>query len=228
MLPLMQYHWLQDMGGQLFPECSLPKCVIFLLGSDSGSPIHKIHVTLCSPGDHSWRTLEFKSGIGPGEASCAPGVAYANGVFYCLFLQGQLGAFNVELEEWSILGGSFPPTYFSFCINLFMIDADIWVFDQYYVRLYRFDFSKMRWVYENNLNNHALFIGCSSFAVPTVGEISELANTIISLDMFSGRRLLWPHMLYKKVLVRTPPQMFQGNRACNNLDSTPVGWHLDS
>ncbi|KAL4271840.1 hypothetical protein GQ457_13G008290 [Hibiscus cannabinus] len=180
-----------------------PKCVIFLLGLDSSG--HKIHVSLCSPGDDSWRTFEFNSGIGPGEASCARGVVYANGVFYCLFLQGQLGVFNVELEEWSILCGSFPPPSFSVGINLFMVDADIWVFDdQYYVGLYRFDFSEMRWVYENKLNNHALFIGCSSFAVPTVEETSELANTIVSLDKFfeavscyGGTREYWSKLHHK-------------------------------
>ncbi|KAK8648935.1 hypothetical protein V6N13_129677 [Hibiscus sabdariffa] len=133
-----------------------PKCVIFLLGLDSSG--HKINVSLCSPGDHSWRTFEFNSGIGPGEASCARGVVYANGVFYCLFLQGQLGVFNVELEEWSILSTT--------------------------IFFRRFDFSEMRWVYQSNLNNHALFIGCFSFAVPTVEETSELANTIVSLDKF--------------------------------------------
>ncbi|KAE8674491.1 Cytochrome c oxidase copper chaperone [Hibiscus syriacus] len=38
----------------------------------------------------------------------------------------------------------------------------------------------MDWVYENDLNNRVLFIGCTSFSVPAVGETSVLANTIFA------------------------------------------------
>ncbi|KAL4291161.1 hypothetical protein GQ457_14G026130 [Hibiscus cannabinus] len=41
---------------------------------------------------------------------------------------------------------------------------------------------KMVWVYENDLNNHVLFIGCTSFSAPAVGEASQLANTIFASD----------------------------------------------
>ncbi|KAK9005464.1 hypothetical protein V6N11_042897 [Hibiscus sabdariffa] len=83
-----------------------PECFIILLAL--GVRDHKIHVNLCSPGDISWRTFEFNSGIEP----------------------------------------------------------------------------DMRWVYVKDLNSHVLFLGQSSFAVPAVGETSELANTIVSCNSF--------------------------------------------
>ncbi|KAL4272992.1 hypothetical protein GQ457_13G000630 [Hibiscus cannabinus] len=182
-----------------------PECFIFILAL--GVRNHKIHVNLCSPGDISWRTFEFNSGIEPGEPNWAVSAVYANGVFYCVFRQGELGAFNVELEEWTILGGPLPPRTFSMSINLLVIDADLWVFDQFYFKLFRFDFSDMRWVYVKDLNSHVLFLGRSSFAVPAVGETSELANTIVSCDSFyrsvrcygsTSCENRWSSLLYRK------------------------------
>ncbi|KAL4273537.1 hypothetical protein GQ457_13G000470 [Hibiscus cannabinus] len=130
------YLWLQRMaagfeeGGALFQvfgfslNATSPECFIFLLALGAGD--HKIHVNLCSPGDISWRTFEFNSGIEPGEPNWAVRVVYSNGVFYCVLILGELGAFNVELEEWTILGGPLPPRSFSL-VDLFVIDADLWV-----------------------------------------------------------------------------------------------------
>ncbi|KAK8648797.1 hypothetical protein V6N13_129540 [Hibiscus sabdariffa] len=159
-----------------------PECFIFIL--TLGVRDHKIHVNLCSPGDISWRTFEFNSGIEPGEPNWAVSAVYANGVFYCVFRQGELGAFNVKLEDWTILGGPLPPRSFSTPINLLVIDADLW-----------------------DLNSHVLFLGRSSFAVPAVGETSELANTIVSCDSFyrsvrcygsTSCENRWSSLLYRK------------------------------
>ncbi|KAK9005529.1 hypothetical protein V6N11_042957 [Hibiscus sabdariffa] len=135
---------------------------------------------LCSPGDISWRTLEFNCGLESGDRNLILSVVYANGVFYYVFARGQLGAFNLQLEEWTILGGPFASGKFSFLLNLIVIDADVWVFDRESFELFRFDFSEMRWVYVKELKKHALFVGRTSFAVPAVGETSVLANTIFS------------------------------------------------
>ncbi|KAK8588776.1 hypothetical protein V6N12_023190 [Hibiscus sabdariffa] len=150
-----------------------PKCVVFLLASEG----HKNYVKFCSPSDISWKSFELHCGI---KASHALSAIYANGVLYCFFHDGQLVAFNVELEEWTILSG--PSGSLFIRGNLVMIDADLCVFDQYDFKLFKFDFSEMCWVYEKDLNKHALFMGCSSFCVPAVGETSDLANTIVSYE----------------------------------------------
>ncbi|KAK8712055.1 hypothetical protein V6N13_147307 [Hibiscus sabdariffa] len=150
-----------------------PKCVVFLLASDG----HKNYVKFCSPGDISWKSFELHSGI---KASHALSAIYANGVFYCFFHHGQLVAFNVELEEWTIL--SDPSGSLFVRGNLVMIDADLCVFNQYDFKLFKFDFLEKHWVYKKDLNKHALFVGCSSFCVPAVGETSDLADTIVSYE----------------------------------------------
>ncbi|KAK8521454.1 hypothetical protein V6N12_005357 [Hibiscus sabdariffa] len=136
----------------------------------------------------SWKSLELNSGIKAGRADSA---IYANGVFYCYFLHGQLVGFNVEPEEWTVLVGS--SNSLPLACNLVMIDADLCVFDQYglKLKLFKFDFSEMRWVYEKDLNKHALFMGCSSFSVLAVGETSDLANSIVSYKNDFGNQPLW-------------------------------------
>ncbi|KAK8648934.1 hypothetical protein V6N13_129676 [Hibiscus sabdariffa] len=153
-----------------------PKCVIFLFASDSQS--HKTYVNLCSPGDHSWRTFEF-TGVGDNSVLSA---VHVNGVFYCVFAGGRLVGFNVQLQEWTILADPSPSVHFSLRLKLIVIDGDVWVFDQACLKLYRFDFSEMRWVHVKELEKHALFMGRSSFSVPAVGETSDLANTIFCYD----------------------------------------------
>ncbi|KAL4273476.1 hypothetical protein GQ457_13G008730 [Hibiscus cannabinus] len=54
-----------------------PKCVIMVLALDLSS--QKIYVNLCSPGDISWRTLEFNCGLGSRDRHLILSVVYANG-----------------------------------------------------------------------------------------------------------------------------------------------------
>ncbi|KAE8675456.1 hypothetical protein F3Y22_tig00111671pilonHSYRG00224 [Hibiscus syriacus] len=131
-----------------------PKYTIFLLWSENG----KICIKLCSAGDCSWKTFEFD---GFDRFNRANDAAYTNGVFYCVFRGGQLGAFNVELKGWTIL-------ICNCCLIAHLLE------------LLKLDFAKMNWVYENDLNNRVLFIGCTSFSVPAVGEANVLANTIFA------------------------------------------------
>ncbi|GMI69188.1 hypothetical protein HRI_000588100 [Hibiscus trionum] len=107
--------------------------------------------------------------------------AYTNGVFYCVFEEGQLGAFNVELKEWTILVHHRPPGISFLDAKLIVSDADLRLLSHCSsLKLLKLDFSKMDWVYENDLSNHVLFIGCTSFSGPAVGETSQLANTIFA------------------------------------------------
>ncbi|KAL4363022.1 hypothetical protein GQ457_04G023870 [Hibiscus cannabinus] len=154
-----------------------PKCAIFALClGPYGSRI--IYVQTCFLGDRSWKTLQFN---GFNCLNHAKSAVYANGVFYCVFIGGQLCAFNVELQEWTVLISRWPYEFDLSDANLIASDGDLWLLDQTdleCLKLFKFDRLEMRWVYENNLNNRVLFAGCTSFFVPAVGEISRLANTI--------------------------------------------------
>ncbi|KAE8669367.1 hypothetical protein F3Y22_tig00112249pilonHSYRG00367 [Hibiscus syriacus] len=151
-----------------------PKCTIFLLWSKYG----KIYIKLCSAGDCSWKTFEFDGFDWPNPAVDA---AYANGVFYCVFRGGQLGAFDVEHTEWTILVDHRLPVNSLAGAKLIVSDADLLLLsDSTSLELLKLDFSKMAWVNENDLNNRVLFVGCTCFSVPAVGETSQLANTIFA------------------------------------------------
>ncbi|KAK8508260.1 hypothetical protein V6N13_055705 [Hibiscus sabdariffa] len=151
-----------------------PKCTIFLLWKK----YRTIYINLCSAGDCSWKTFVFDGFDRPDRPVDA---AYTNGVFYCVFEGGQLGAFNVELKEWTILVDHRLATISLLDAKLIVSDANLQLLT-HTLSLLVLDFSKMVWVYENDLNNHVLFIGCTSFSAPAVGEASQLANTIFASD----------------------------------------------
>ncbi|KAL4339180.1 hypothetical protein GQ457_08G035200 [Hibiscus cannabinus] len=108
--------------------------------------------------------------------------AYTNGVFYCVFEGGQLGAFNVQLKGWTILVNHCPLSYYSLRhAKLIVSGADLQLLSNTsHLELLKLDFTKMDWVYENDLNNRVLFIGHTSFSVLAVGETNVLANTIFA------------------------------------------------
>ncbi|KAK8494106.1 hypothetical protein V6N13_122208 [Hibiscus sabdariffa] len=151
-----------------------PKCTIFLLWKKYGT----IYIKLCTAGDCTWETFAFH---GFDRLDRPVDAAYTNGVFYCVFEGGQLGAFNVELKEWTILVDHQLPTISLLDAKLIVSDADVRLLT-HRLSFLKLDFSKMVWVYENDLNNHVLFIGCTSFSAPAVGETSQLANTIFASD----------------------------------------------
>ncbi|KAL4339476.1 hypothetical protein GQ457_08G004050 [Hibiscus cannabinus] len=155
-----------------------PKCVIFVLSYKDG----KIHVMLCSPGDSSWKTYEF-DGFGPDDFPVD--ATYANGVYYCVFRRGQLGAFNLQHKEWTLLvEHNLPRFYFPFA-KLFWSGAHLQLLScSRHSNLVKLDLSNKRWVLDKDLNGRVLFIGCTSFSVPAAGETSQLANVIISSTAF--------------------------------------------
>ncbi|KAK8551977.1 hypothetical protein V6N13_120410 [Hibiscus sabdariffa] len=124
-------------------------------------------------------TFEFD---GFHRSSLVVDTSYANGVFYCVFSGGQLGAFNVELKGWTILVDHCPLSGFTLqCAKLIVSGAGLQLLSNSpSLELFKFDFTKMDWIYENDLNNRVLFIGHTSFSVPAVGETSVLANTIFA------------------------------------------------
>ncbi|OMO75691.1 F-box protein [Corchorus olitorius] len=177
-------------------DASSPKCVIF------GLKVYwkKISIHICSPSDGAWKTYEF---IGFNNYVPAVHAIYANGFFYCVFFGGQLGAFNLQLKEWTMLTLEWPrlsdfdfkhPILVAFDEELQMVFTDMseilsfkpFIYGENYeaLKLLNFDFSEKRWVKETSLNNHVLFVGCTCFSCPAVGETSQLAINVFSCSMW--------------------------------------------
>ncbi|OMP11881.1 hypothetical protein COLO4_03623 [Corchorus olitorius] len=79
-------------------DATSPRCVIFVLEVEH----NEIRIHICSPGDNAWETYEFQFDHN-GCSILAQHAAYAGGIFYCVFLGGELGAFNLQLKEWTML-----------------------------------------------------------------------------------------------------------------------------
>ncbi|OMO72082.1 F-box protein [Corchorus olitorius] len=110
--------------------------------------------------------------------------AYAGGgTFYCVFSGGQLGAFDVELKEWTMLTMERLPDFNFGFGRLIVSNGDLLLMGGAYayqytetLKLLKFDFSEKCWVRQTSLNDRVLFIGCTCFSCPAVGETSQLAN----------------------------------------------------
>ncbi|OMO91008.1 hypothetical protein COLO4_18719 [Corchorus olitorius] len=159
-------------------DATSPKCVIFILHYGW----ERIYISICSPGDTSWKTYQFTTGFNSYNPPVDAAYSYANGNFYCVFSGGQLGAFNVGLEEWTILTVEGLPRFdFKFAKLIVSDNGDLQLIGHgEYLRLLKFDFGEKRWIKEINLKNRVLFIGCTSFSCVALGETSELANLVLS------------------------------------------------
>ncbi|OMO96750.1 hypothetical protein COLO4_15114 [Corchorus olitorius] len=167
-------------------DATSPKCVIFGLrikGEKYGLSIkgEKICIYICSPGDIAWKTYEFKFDR---PNSTAEHAVYAGGIFYCVFSRGELGAFNLQLERWTMLTLEGRPGFDFLHARLIASDGELRLMgreNSKALKLLKFDFSKKRWVKKNSLKNHVFFIGDGTcFSCPAVGETSELANHVFS------------------------------------------------
>lgn len=62
----------------------------------------KIHINIYCASDDTWKEFEFNS-RNFNDDDYVVDTTYVNGVFYCVFSRGQLGAFSIELKKWAIL-----------------------------------------------------------------------------------------------------------------------------
>ncbi|OMO96816.1 hypothetical protein COLO4_15068 [Corchorus olitorius] len=98
--------------------------------------------------------------------------------------RGELGAFNLQLKEWTMLTLERLPDFdFQYARLIASDHGDFRLMGSRYLedlKLLKFDFSEKRWVKEDSLNNRVLFVGATCFYCPAVGETSQLANHVFS------------------------------------------------
>ncbi|KAJ4822011.1 hypothetical protein Tsubulata_041256 [Turnera subulata] len=145
-------------------------------------------ICLCRRGDQAWKTIQLLDSI---AGSCfLRCVAYSNGAFYCLFEDGQLGAFNVATEQWDLLfSEKWQRSYY-----LFESDGQLFSLQlRKGFRISRFDFSSRNWVQGASplCGHQAAFIQLeppSLMLIPAVGEATQLAGTLNEFYSTKGVR----------------------------------------
>ncbi|OMO76047.1 hypothetical protein COLO4_25695 [Corchorus olitorius] len=189
-------------------DATSPKCLVFCLKLDENK--RKIYINLYSSGEGSWKTFEFGTNPPVSNDHIRPQLfqsraaiescvgipvhaAYGGGIFYCVFLRGELGAFDVGGQEWTMLtsGEGVPDFDFSNAKLIVSTESDreilvigrrnSWMGGDYYRnhQLLKFNFSELQWVQKNDLNKCALFIGCTCFFCPA-GEARKLIGQVLS------------------------------------------------
>ncbi|OMO96815.1 F-box protein [Corchorus olitorius] len=154
----------------------LPQSVIFGLRIEGG----KISIYVCFPGDIAWKTHDF---VFDRVDSTAEHVSYAGGIFYCVFSGGELGAFNLQLKEWTILSLEMLPGFDFQYARLIASDGDLRLMGSEYsedLKLLKFDFYDKRWVKEDSLNNRVLFISDMFFLSSSGGNKSISKPPVLS------------------------------------------------
>lgn len=167
-----------------------PSCMVFALTMLKGG---KLKIQICQPGDKSWKMFEALSGY------CSMlDLAYAGESFYCTFVDGKMGSFNVKQQEWKLLLERLPvslPCYLDLLVT-FNGDLLLWgaksIDERYKYAKYksaprtcfwRFDFTEKKWnfVEDNERKQQVFFRKCTSFSVPAIGNAKEISGTYFNM-----------------------------------------------
>ncbi|KAL4652347.1 hypothetical protein ACJW31_01G197600 [Castanea mollissima] len=154
-----------------------PDCVCFAIQSSKNSS--KMWLSTCQPGDRKWSTtVKF---AGPKRA--VEDVVYSNGIFYCVFTGGALGAFCVAHRYWSMLTdvNLVPGILFDTRAHMVESNGQLWLVyrsSSMCFRVFNFDWSEKTWDETYSLGCQAFFLGCTSFSVSAEGETSGFAERI--------------------------------------------------
>ncbi|KAL5768472.1 hypothetical protein ACOSP7_015018 [Xanthoceras sorbifolium] len=155
-----------------------PDCSILVLTLD----YKKVRLSTCRLGDKTWSNVWFDGGHGEVDD-----LAFAGGVYYCLFSKRVMGSFKIEQEEWRLHPHPLPPRTTNeenFFIQHSLIEShegNLLLTCQKFRssrQVFRYDESEIKWFEIENLGNRMLFLGVTCMLLPAVEEASELANTI--------------------------------------------------
>ncbi|KAK0600400.1 hypothetical protein LWI29_014541 [Acer saccharum] len=133
----------------------------------------KLGIETCQPGDEFWKMFEF---LGDYKYNSILDVAYADESFYCTFVEGKMGAFNIKQQQWKVLTESLHRSGNCHHCLVVAFDGDLllyWpctepIYDVIHTCCWRFDLSEMKWI--ESKKKQVIFEKCTSFSVPAMGN----------------------------------------------------------
>ncbi|XP_022726836.1 F-box/kelch-repeat protein At1g57790-like [Durio zibethinus] len=158
----------------LFLTSTSSDCLVFYLHRHHKD--RSMQISICRPGDQTWKTLKFAAADLDESFSRPINATYLAGSFYCIFHKGELGAFNVASQKWTILAKSWPQ------INSdldFMLRIELIALPDFPCRmptrekLLKFDFSEKQWVEQPSTQIVDPNLRCLLSTAPAMGETSE-------------------------------------------------------
>ncbi|GLT90331.1 hypothetical protein SLE2022_082700 [Rubroshorea leprosula] len=129
-----------------------PECMVFIFWRTC----YSTGFSVCHLGDMTWKTSKLEDDRYRSYDLCPLDATYVAGSFYCLFSDGEVGAFDTALQQWKLLEQCGTKLKFSFRCKppKFLIsDANLLLreYDNDLVRLlWRYDFSEKCWAGENS------------------------------------------------------------------------------
>ncbi|TXG65623.1 hypothetical protein EZV62_006898 [Acer yangbiense] len=130
----------------------------------------KLGIATCQPADESWKMFEF---LGDYKYNSIRDVAYADESFYCTFVGGKMGAFNIKQQEWKVLIESLQGSGDSYLDLVVAFDGDLLLYwgDAIHTCCWRFDLSEKKWI--ESKKKQVIFEKCTSFSVPALKNTKE-------------------------------------------------------
>ncbi|KAK4849900.1 hypothetical protein QYF36_001891 [Acer negundo] len=134
----------------------------------------KLVIATCQPGDESWKMFEF---LGDYKYNSIRDVAYADESFYCTFVEGKMGAFNIKQQEWKVVIESLQGSGNCYLDLVVAYDGDLLLYwgtrvdDAIHTYCWRFDLSEKKWI--ESKKKQVIFEKCTSFSVPALKNAKE-------------------------------------------------------
>ncbi|GLT38633.1 hypothetical protein SLA2020_128670 [Shorea laevis] len=165
-----------------------PECTVFVCWRNWNSA----GIKTCRVGDNTWKSFELLKGSGSqyfletDDYLYPVDAIYLAGSFYCLFRDGEVSVFNLQLQQWEFLEQFGPRPEFSkykFVRSSTSTDLLLCKFDYGIAQIWRYDFTKKSWINEKDSNsgNRMIFLDYNiGSGFPLVA--SELADKVPMLN----------------------------------------------
>ncbi|XP_059635676.1 F-box protein At4g00893-like [Cornus florida] len=150
-----------------------PDCIIFVLDNSCSDT----KITICPLKDKKWTMYEFDTHFHPVE-----NVVYFKRSFYCAEINGALGVFNLEERKWKTLPESKAIPKGAYKQKTYLVEGtdgelllvmEACLFS--WIRVYKLDFAKMRWVIVEKLEKRTLFL-IDSTSIATYTTVRDMVD----------------------------------------------------